>query len=524
MCINVQSVPNPLFHRRGYFSEYGKICELPSQYSPSTEFIDVPCGVCPECRDSYFTSILQRALLESLSSYLYFVTLTYDDSHIPFIDLDGERILYADYTHVQNMFKRFRDSHSLDREFRYLCVNEYGDTFSRPHIHILIFVSKKHTDDDNTPYDIEHILYDNLKRFWAINVGTRKSPIYEPLFTFAQRISSDGRIMSNYWVKYVESNCFYDSLKDIDDSSNIRAIRYLIGYVNKSTRLDSFISKIITNHLHDSLLCCKLKKLLSSRLRFSKGFGFGFTEYGDKFFLPKISVRASSNLLIYQELCSNLPDNVDDFEKLYPDLFNNVLVFIRKDKYRNFSSLDHALKSFNFDDFYLHCLTLRYFPNHFNYHYNQLFKSELQPTISLFFNVNHTLDYSLKNVVTTEPVDSPLYNLLRNGVDEGIRNKLPFIAFPLKSISGYVPLCKFYRDRVCTFEDMKRMYESLGVKNYEEWRSHFLKSYNMRKCDKSLGNELKYSEHSEFIFEKQKKSLSLLRRNATDLYSSIFVL
>lgn len=522
MCSTPISVPNPLFNRSGFCSEYGSICEISSHFSPSSKFIEVPCGKCAECRDTYYVSILQRAICESLSSYLYFVTLTYDDSHIPYLDLDNERILYADYSNVQDMIKRFRASRLLDRDFRYLVVNEYGDRYFRPHIHLLFFVAKRDNDTSLIPYDIERILYDNLKLYWSINVGSRKHPVYEPLFTFAQRVSIGGRIMSNYWVKYVEPKTEYDSLKELDDSSNIRAIRYLIGYVNKSTRLDSFVSNVLSNHLNDSKLCFKIKSILSNRVRYSKGFGCGFID-GVKYVLPKISVRASSNILVYNEIVHNLPDKVDDFIDLYPELYERLLIWQRSDIYSRYDSLESAIKSFTVDDYYFHCLNLRYFPNYFNYHYNQLYKPLLEPTISLFFTVNDSLHYGLKQICTHRPVNSPLYQFLRDGVEKGIKAALPFIAFPLQSTQGYVPLCKFYRERVCTFDDLQRMYDSLGVRNYDEWMKYFIKSYNTRKADKSLGNELKYKEKSEFILHNQKKSLHLLRRNQLDCYSTLLV-
>lgn len=521
MCTNPQSVPNPLYTRRGYGSQHGKFVELSSDFSPSGAFIEVPCGKCAECRNTYFNSLLQRAICESRSSYIYFVTLTYDDKHIPFIDLDGDRILYADYKHIQDMIKRLRNLNLLDRDFRYFSVNEYGDLYSRPHFHIMFFVAKKDDDIAHTPYLIEKLLYDNLKNIFAENVGTRKHPQYEPLFTFCQRCTPLG-LRANYWVKLVEPDSAYDHLKS-EDESYIKAIRYLIGYVNSSNRIDESISSFLGRHAHDPILCAKVKRLLSNRVRFSKGFGCGFVN-GEKFYLPKISVRASTNILTYSEIVDNLPNSADDFENQYPEQFEELLEWLATDKYRNYSSLKECMKDFTVDDYRLHCLTLRYFPKHFALHYRYIYKNEFVPTISALFNLLHPHDYSIKRVATTSPEDCDLYRFLRSGVEEGISAGVPFIAFPQKSQQGYCALCKYYRDRVCTFEDLRRMYDSIGVKNYDEWRERFIKSWNTRKADRAKGNEQKYRENSEVILQNQKKSLHLLHRKAPNIYFALFVL
>ena len=521
MCKNPVSVPNPLFRRRGYFSEHGKIYEVPKELCPGTEFIQVPCGKCPECRDTYFNSLLQRAMCESMSSYMYFVTLTYDDEHIPFMDLDDERILYANYSHVQNMFKRFRAAHLLDRDFRYLVVNEYGDNYSRPHFHIIIFVAKKQADDDMVKYRIERLLFDNLKKFYAVNVGTRKHPIYEKLFTYNERVTPFG-IKSNYWVKLVENDLTPSHLLSDDDSAQVRTIRYLIGYVNTDIRIDKSISDFLHRHSHDPILCDRVKRILSNKVRFSKGFGCGFVD-GEKFYLPKISCRASANILTYSEIVDSLPPNVGDFIAMFPDLYDSVLAWIHLDKYRSFDSLKSCVNSFTVEDMFLHCLTVRYFPKHFSNHIHNLYKDDFIPSISSYFDMFRPYSFTYKRVTTQAPSESSLYKFLRTGVEAGIKSGVPFIAYPLMSQQKYIALCKYYRDRVCTIADYKRMYLACGVRNYDEWVSRFIQSYNTNKADKSVGNKLKYKENSEIVLQNQKKSLHLFRKASPNLYHLLFV-
>lgn len=515
MCVKPISVPNPLYRRSGYGSQFGKIVKLDKCLSPQTEYITVPCGKCAECRDTYFNSLLQRAICEARSSYMYFVTLTYDDKHIPYIDLDHDRILYADYHHFQNLIKRLRNQKVLDRDFRYLVVNEYGDTYSRPHFHALFFVAKKKDDDGLTPHRIERALHDHVKPNFSINLGTRKNPQYECLFTHCERCTPFG-LRTNYWVKLVESDQV-DYLKSEDDSGMIRAIRYLIGYVNTSQSIDNSISEFLHRHINDQDLCTKVKRVLANRVRFSKGFGCGFVD-GEKFYLPRISCRASSNVLTYSELVQNFPSTFDEFDECYPQLAENVLEWLRIDRYSDYDSLDECLKSFSCDDFLLHALTVRYFPKHLSNHLRTLYKKPYVPTISSFFHQNNKYSYGIKKVVTCEPDNSDLYKFLRSGVEDGLRAGVPFITFPIRSQQGYVSLCKYYRDRVCTFDDTIRMFHACGVSSYDEWLKLFVESFNTRKRDKSVGNLQKNAEKKEICFANQKKSVYLRRRTYKNPY------
>lgn len=58
-----------------------------------------------------------------------FLTLTYDDDHVP----PGETLVKF---HLQNFFKRLR--YHVDVPFKHFSVGEYGDVGNRPHYHSLI--------------------------------------------------------------------------------------------------------------------------------------------------------------------------------------------------------------------------------------------------------------------------------------------------------------------------------------------------------------------------------------------------
>ncbi|MEM0168021.1 MAG: hypothetical protein QW515_05265 [Thermoplasmatales archaeon] len=64
-----------------------------------------------------------------------FLTLTYNDENIP--DFDS-----LDYTHVQKFMKRLRrtlEGTKYEKKIKFYRVGEYGDSFGRPHYHLIIF-------------------------------------------------------------------------------------------------------------------------------------------------------------------------------------------------------------------------------------------------------------------------------------------------------------------------------------------------------------------------------------------------
>lgn len=100
-------------------------------------FIAVPCGKCDTCIQSKINNISSRALLEHYGSEQasYFVTLTYDDEHLP---LDGVNV-----RDLQLFFKRLRINYKRkcgkDLNLRYVFFSEYGSNFHRPHYHGILF-------------------------------------------------------------------------------------------------------------------------------------------------------------------------------------------------------------------------------------------------------------------------------------------------------------------------------------------------------------------------------------------------
>lgn len=139
------------------------------------DFIDIPCGQCIGCRLDYSRQWANRCLLE-LEDYdsAYFVTLTYDDNHIPLsFSSDPETGLASPSRtlckrDVQLFFKRLRKACPNDH-IRYYGCGEYGPSTFRPHYHLIIF--GLHLDDlepwSRSPQGYQYFRSPLLERVWS---------------------------------------------------------------------------------------------------------------------------------------------------------------------------------------------------------------------------------------------------------------------------------------------------------------------------------------------------------------------
>lgn len=117
--------------RKIVFSAREGILDLP---------VTLPCGQCIGCRLERSRQWAIRCVHEaSLYQKNCFVTLTYDENHVP---ADGS--LHVE--HFQNFMKRLRKRHG--EGIRFFHCGEYGEKFGRPHYHACIFnfdfTDKKH--------------------------------------------------------------------------------------------------------------------------------------------------------------------------------------------------------------------------------------------------------------------------------------------------------------------------------------------------------------------------------------------
>ena len=122
------------------------------------DWIQIPCGQCIGCRLDYSRQWADRCLMElQYHKSSYFVTLTYDDLHVPVTyyskNEDGEAIpAYSlKKRDLQLFFKRLRAN--TGQQIRMFSCGEYGSESARPHYHCIIFGLEL---DDLVPYKRSH--------------------------------------------------------------------------------------------------------------------------------------------------------------------------------------------------------------------------------------------------------------------------------------------------------------------------------------------------------------------------------
>lgn len=94
--------------------------------------LKLPCGNCIGCRLERSRQWAVRCMHEaSLYEENCFITLTYDDDHLP---ESGSLVKW----HFQDFMKRLR-ARIAPRRIRFFMCGEYGERFSRPHYHACIF-------------------------------------------------------------------------------------------------------------------------------------------------------------------------------------------------------------------------------------------------------------------------------------------------------------------------------------------------------------------------------------------------
>lgn len=112
-----------------------------------TDYDLIPCGQCMGCRIDRSKQWANRCLLEmEYHPSTYFVTLTYDELHLPtsfYADDDGVKCVTGNLVKrdFQLFMKRLRKKYAVryDNKLRFFACGEYGSVTFRPHFHVIIF-------------------------------------------------------------------------------------------------------------------------------------------------------------------------------------------------------------------------------------------------------------------------------------------------------------------------------------------------------------------------------------------------
>lgn len=123
-----------------------------------------PCGRCLACRINQRRVWTHRIMLESyMHTNNSFLTLTYDDDHLP-----KDRSLEPE--ELQKFIKRLR--FYFPEKIRFFAVGEYGDKTKRPHYHLALFgLGVQHEEYVKKSWDKGFILLGSLTFQSASYVG-----------------------------------------------------------------------------------------------------------------------------------------------------------------------------------------------------------------------------------------------------------------------------------------------------------------------------------------------------------------
>lgn len=206
MCYSPTLIPNPNLGRKDKLSY---VVDTKAKYIP------VPCGHCGECNRLRANGILQRAQLEELFGYPFFISYSYNPQSLSRYECsNGFKIPYAPISDLQRMFKRLRKTQALQRRFRYWACTELGGLKGRPHAHVLLFLERLPEDSVYTPFNLEKSVWDVMLSEWKRNYGSRRNPDYRPLLTYVSKFRN-GKLNSTYECHFVTPSVADGTTQDV---------------------------------------------------------------------------------------------------------------------------------------------------------------------------------------------------------------------------------------------------------------------------------------------------------------------
>lgn len=201
--------------------------------------VNVPCNDCSSCRLKRSNDWLVRGYYEFMynKSQAFFITLDYDDNHLPLYHIKKHRLLTLpeycpasltdkyvqpcfNMEHMKTFFARLR---YYIGKFRYMYSCDYGGFLRRPHLHLLLLPEN---------FVSELLFHEAVKKCWSYGSHTR-----------------------------------IDILPSVQ-GDKLRALSYITSYVTKEFTFDL--------GQHEKNLPCKYRYQAHA----SKGFGMQALDYG----------------------------------------------------------------------------------------------------------------------------------------------------------------------------------------------------------------------------------------------------
>lgn len=168
----------------------------PHPLSENSTELKLPCNKCPECLKDYYTSWATRGSRELLRwESSVFITLTYDDDHLP---KDNS----LDKPELQRFLKRVKKYFGSTKEnpIRQSYCGEYGGKTLRPHYHLILyncdFTDKKphyKTDQGHQVYQSKILSQLWGKGFAEFGYATPASVAYLTKYILKKKLRSERR-------------------------------------------------------------------------------------------------------------------------------------------------------------------------------------------------------------------------------------------------------------------------------------------------------------------------------------------
>lgn len=261
----------------------------------SSDFIKIPCGHCPECIGVRQLNFTQRVQVEALVNHIFFLTLTYNNESLPYVqdhlvdprsgdcvELDLDRpVRYADFRDFSLMMMRLRNSGAVPADTRFVTVSELGSSRGRPHFHSLLFIPKSPGDDFNKCLELEHSLFSAVLSEWRRNYGSRRVPVYRPLCTYVRRFVR-GELRTNFDLHYVNP-CLTDGS---EGDVAFYVSKYMVKPSDRVRRLQSYLRLNLDEEQYKSVWQVVRPRYSASHLFGLSGF-YDSSKDGNFRFSPK---------------------------------------------------------------------------------------------------------------------------------------------------------------------------------------------------------------------------------------------
>lgn len=151
----------------------------PGCFRYSTQWVSIPCSRCIGCRMEYSRQWANRCMLElQYHDSSYFVTLTYNEEHVPRSYYgspdsgEANPSLTLSKRDFQLFMKRLRKAFPDDK-IRFFMCGEYGPTTFRPHYHAILF--GLHLNDlvpfSKSEQGFVYYTSESLQRCWSVRPG-----------------------------------------------------------------------------------------------------------------------------------------------------------------------------------------------------------------------------------------------------------------------------------------------------------------------------------------------------------------